>query len=87
MSGAMSEEAVEILQAWSQDGELVVTLHQVWDEPGFWGVFLVDIARHVSRAYEQSSGKPEDETMAIIRKYFEAEWDEPTDTPEGSLHN
>ena len=78
--------ATEVLRVWAQqDGQLVVTLTPSWDEPGAWGLVLADIARHVARAYQQSKGTSEQETLDAVLGLFAAEMVNPTDEPEGGL--
>ena len=72
-------EAVEILRAWITKGSLEVALLRVWDEPDGWGVLLVDLARHASRAFAREGICSEDAAMNRIRDIFEAEWERPTD--------
>ena len=43
----------EMARIWLADGYQVVVLSdRLWDDPGTWGLMLVDMARHVSKAYE-----------------------------------
>jgi hypothetical protein len=48
-------------------------------------MFLVDLAKHVANAYEQTEGRDYSETLARIRIGFDAEWDAPTDEPSGHI--
>src|SRR5213078_1130065 len=43
------------------------------EEPDMWGMLLVDIARHASRAYARESDYTEQEALARIIEMFEAE--------------
>lgn len=75
---AASEKA-EMARIWLADGEQVVALSpRLWDDPGAWGLMLVDIARHVARAYE-SQGLDQKATLERIRAAMNAEWSTPTD--------
>jgi hypothetical protein len=57
----------------------------MWSDPAAWGLFLVDLARHIANAYEQAEGRDYGETLARIRDAFEAEWDSPADEPSGRI--
>jgi hypothetical protein len=72
-------EAAEILRAWINAGNLEVSLLRVWDEPDAWGILLVDLARHASRAFAHEGICSEAAAMSRIHDMFEAEWDRPTD--------
>jgi hypothetical protein len=56
-----------------------------WDQPAAWGLVLADIARHLARAYEQTQGKGQSETLDAVIGLFAAELSNPTDTPTGAL--
>lgn len=44
-----------------------------------WGLLLVDVARHASRAYARESAYSEEEALRRIIDMFEAELAQPTD--------
>ena len=44
-----------------------------------WGMLLADVARHVSRIYQNEGKAPEARTLERIRMMFDAELDSPTD--------
>jgi hypothetical protein len=46
---------------------------------------LVDLAKHVASAYQQTSGKDFDDVLKRIKEGFDAEWVAATDKPSGSL--
>ena len=72
-------EAREVLRIWASPGHpQQLTLRTTWQDPGAWGLVLVDIARHVARAYARE-GHSEQDALDRIRDLFDAEWDEPTD--------
>lgn len=48
-------------------------------------IVLVDLARHVSRAYEQSGTHDSSEALSRIRAGFEAEWNTATSEATGEL--
>ena len=53
------------------------SLHTTWSDPAAWGILLVDIARHVARAYADE-GVDYDQSLDRIKKGFDAEWSSPT---------
>ena len=73
------DDAVEILRVFVLDGGLSMAFQRAFEEPDMWGLLLVDIARHASRAYARESGYTEDEALARIVEMFEAEINRPTD--------
>lgn len=70
---------VEVLRAFVVNQGLSVSLQRAFDAPGTWGVLLVDVARHVARIFARETGVSEAEALQEIRKWFDAEWDRPTD--------
>jgi len=54
-----------------------VTLITLWDDPGAWGLMLVDIARHAAQAYARN-GVDRVRALARIKELFDAEWSGPT---------
>jgi hypothetical protein len=75
---AASKKA-ELARIWLADGDQVVTLSpRLWDDPGSWGLMLVDLAKHVALAYE-AKGLNSTEALARIKAAMEAEWTSPTD--------
>lgn len=75
----------ELVRVWAAAGAQHVTLATgLWDDPAAWGLALVDLARHVARAYAQTQGKPPAAVLRRIREGFDAEWGNATDTPTGS---
>ncbi len=70
----------EVLRAFV-DGHngLSISLKSAFEDPSVWGIFLVDVARHVARAYARQEEFSEDEALERIRAMFDAEWDRPTD--------
>ena len=49
------------------------------------GFMLVDLARHVANAYEQTTGENCERVLQRIKDGFDAEWAKQTDTPNGGL--
>jgi uncharacterized protein DUF5076 len=78
--------AIELLRVWAAErGQHVSLRGTAWKDPAAWGIFLVDLARHVADAYQQAEGRDRDATLKRIKAGFDAEWDLPTDTPNGKL--
>jgi hypothetical protein len=86
LSDAKSRELVRV---WAAAGKQHVSLATgLWADPAAWGIMLVDLARHVARAYEQSQGLAQDVALARIRAGLEAEWSTDTDPDRvGGLHS
>ncbi len=74
--------AVELLRAWVQDGDLhcQMNIGAVEDDDAsvVFAVLLADVARHVAEAVEKAEGTPASETLAHIRQHFNLELDSPT---------
>lgn len=76
----------ELARVWAASGEQFVSLDvSCWQDPGAWGLLLVDLARHVANAYGQTEGRNASDVLSRIREAFEAEWQTPTDFPRGSV--
>ena len=73
------DDAVEVLRAFVVDGGLSIAFTRAFEEPDMWGLLLVDIARHASRAYARESACTEEEALTRIIDMFEAEIARPTD--------
>jgi hypothetical protein len=75
-------QAVEIMRLWvvRGQGQHISLRHNVWEDPAAWGMMLVDIARHVAKAYA-AEGKSESAVLGRIYQGFTAEVKSPTDTP------
>ena len=72
-------DAREVMRVWASPGQpQTVTLLTTWNDPGAWGLMLVDIARHAANAYA-NEGMPRAEALARIKALFDAEWASPTD--------
>ena len=71
--------AIEVLRVWAASGApQQLTLRTTWNDPGAWGLLLVDVARHAAQAYEAEGRDPAD-VLARIRESWNAEWAFPTD--------
>jgi hypothetical protein len=79
------KSAVELLRVWASRGKQHVALFSPWDDPAAWGIMLVDLAKHVANAYEQSKGKDAGAVLKRIREGFDAEWAVATDEPSGEI--
>lgn len=79
-----SPDAKEVLRLWVDPGgaQHLVAL-PYWSDPAAWGLALVDLARHISRAYEAGGGPVAPDALARLRQGFDAEWSDPTDDPKG----
>ena len=75
------KDANEVIRVAVHNGELHMSLRRGFDDPGVWGLLLVDAARHVARAYAHDKIVTEDEALERIRTGFEKAIREP---PEGS---
>jgi hypothetical protein len=70
--------AAEVLRIWAApDAPHELTLRTQWDDPGAWGILLVDLARYVAQAYGQNGVDPA-RALRRIRELFDAEWESPT---------
>ena len=74
------DDAIEVLRAFVVNGGLSIAFTRAFEEPDMWGLVLVDVARHASRAYARESGYTEEEALTRIVDMFEAEIARPTDT-------
>ena len=72
-------DARELLRAWAADKSLHVSFRTDWREPGHWGIFLADVARHAARALASESVGSEDSVLAQIQAKFDEELVKPTD--------
>jgi hypothetical protein len=84
-------KSVEMLRAWIANHALHCSLNiGVWesspdvDERHAWGIVLADVAKHVADAFA-TEGKPRDESIALIRRSFLDELDEPTSASAGDF--
>lgn len=73
--------ARELCRVWAASGKQHLSIATgLWPDPAAWGILLVDLARHIARAYEQTDGLRQDDTLARIRSGIDAEWSHDTDT-------
>jgi hypothetical protein len=82
-----TKDCQEVLRAWVANKGLSVSLNPMaFGGPDTWGLLLVDVARHVSRAMEQEGVANFETSMRAIRKLFDAEWDFPNDMGSTEKH-
>ena len=80
---AREKGAMEILRVWGGENlPQQYSLRTTWDDPGSWGLLLVDVARHAAKAYSIANACTEVEALSRIRELFDAEWAAPTAVPE-----
>jgi hypothetical protein len=73
-----SNQCAELARIWLVDGDQVAVISpRLWDDPGVWGLMLVDLAKHVAAAYAQA-GVPEAVALRKIKEAMQAEWSHPT---------
>ena len=87
---ALSDKnARELVRVWAASSQQHVSLAAgLWDDPAAWGIMLVDLARHLAKAYEISQGFTFDVALTRIREGMEAEWVEDTDANRiGDMHS
>jgi hypothetical protein len=50
-------KALELLRIWAAHGQQHVSISaEAWEDPGSWGIMLVDLARHVASYYSECCG-------------------------------
>lgn len=80
-----NRSAQEVLRVWSSgDHQVLAIRHDMWDDIAAWGLLLVDIARHVSRAFSER-GQDKDQVYQRILEGFRMEGENPTDEPTGEI--
>jgi hypothetical protein len=83
----VAKDATEIARIWAAAGKQEVALRtDIWKDPAAWGLMLVDLAKHVANAYEQTEGRDRAEVLARIKAGFDAEWSSATDEPTGAAN-
>jgi hypothetical protein len=77
---ASDARAEEVLSIWKSDGPQTVLVEcDAWDDPAAWGLLLVDVARHVSKSFEQNKNIRKEDAFKRIMEGFNAELASPTD--------
>lgn len=85
-AAANDTRAVELLRVWAAGGKQHVSLATgLWSDPAYWGIMLVDLAKHIANAYEQMNGLDRAATLRRLKDGFDAEWNKPTDEPKGKI--
>jgi hypothetical protein len=85
-AAGMDPNASEVLRVWVAAGGQHVSLDpHAWDDPAAWGLLLVDLAKHVANAHDQSGRMGYATALSRIRQGFDAEWTSPTDKATGKL--
>jgi len=70
------DKATELLRVWVADGKQHVAIAPgVWDDAASWGIMLVDLAKHIANAYEQTTGQNKANVLARLRAGFEGDWE------------
>lgn len=78
------ERALELVRVWAAQGQQYVSLAtEVWKDPAAWGILLVDLAKHVANAYEQTTGENRAIVLRRMKDGFDAEWHFETNKPTG----
>ena len=78
--------AIELLRVWASSGKQHVSLATgLWDDPASWGIMLVDLARHVANAYNESKKMNYQEVLNRIKEGLDSEWEDQTDEPIGEI--
>src|SRR5215475_704509 len=79
-------KARELARVWQSRGTMQMALQpDLWDDPGTWGIVLVDLAKLIAGAYDKSGQMEAATALDLIKQLFEAEWISPTDFPKGSF--
>lgn len=72
---AEDKRAREILRLWATGGKPRISIEtDDEDGPAGWGIALVDLARHVAVAYEETGEMKGPEVLDRIKQAFEANW-------------
>ena len=83
---ASDPKGLELARIWAARGRQHVCLRtDLWKDPTTWGLMLVDLARHVANAYEQTGRGSREDILAKIKNGFEMEWGHPTDEATGKM--
>jgi hypothetical protein len=81
-----ASEGIEILRVWVADRKQHVSLQcGIWEDPAAWGIMLVDLIKHIGRAYNQQNNINFQDTIARVKNGFDVEWENATDNPSGNI--
>ena len=81
---ALAHRSVEMIRVWLANEQQHVVLNiGFWedrgqDERSAWGIVIADMVRHIADAHQSEHGHDPGETIAVIRRAFEAEMGQPT---------
>ena len=84
---ANDPKAFELARLWIVAGggqHVSLTTNIVGDHKA-WGILLVNLAKHVANAYQQTRGADPAQTLNGIKAAFDAEWANPTNNPTGEV--
>lgn len=85
--------SVEMIRVWLAKERVHVALNiGFWEDRGVderaaWGILIADMIHHIANAHESEHGHDPSETIARIRRAFEAEMDGPTSERHGDFVN
>lgn len=78
--------ARELVRIWEHNDEQQVSLSPLlWDDPGPWGIALVDMAKLIADAYSEAGQIDSATALDRIKQGFDLEWGDATDNPKGRL--
>jgi Domain of unknown function (DUF5076) len=70
--------AMELIRVWLIDGRpTCVITPNLWEDPSAWGLLLVDVMRHLGKAYS-IEGHSREAIIARIKHVFDIEYNNPT---------
>ena len=70
------ERAIEVLRVWiNGDSTMDASANPTFKDPAAWGVLLIDVARHLSRAYAQQTKVSEAEAFETMRQTLQGSWE------------
>lgn len=78
--------APELARVWLTGDTTQMALRpDLWDDPGTWGIVLVDLAKLIAEAYDESGQMECTSALDLIRQIFDKEWNNPTDFARGGF--
>ena len=88
VAAASEASSFELVRVWAAGGKQHISLATcVWDDPGAWGIMLVDLAKLVASAYGETTEMDYAQALAQLKSGFDAEWGSPTDEPTGGFEH
>ena len=83
---ANEERSIELVRVWAAGGKQHISVAtSLWEDPATWGIMLVDLAKLIANAYQETAGMDRSAALASIKKGFDIEWGSPTDEPTGGI--